>query len=256
MPTTKNLRPTQKWMIFFTAVLLVIVAAARIFYGEVGFYWALGATQILMAAIHFLVMFRTRNPVYLITVSFYGLLALVFLPPLAGHPWRIVFAVAGAILIILHFIVLISKQINWRYREILELAARPVKDAADGFTSRPFPSGSADYGKEDASGLARYLLKYVIAYPIFEDGRVVLIVPRYMWSYLLFFKRTYTKETYVVFHDTGEVSVRIAELDYRAYREELTFDELCASLGDLFKQFMIDYREGNAKKIINRVNCA
>jgi hypothetical protein len=243
-------------MIVFTTVLIAIVAAARVFFGEVGFYWALGATQVLMAAIHFLVLLRTRNPVYLITVAFYGFLALVFLPPLAGHPWRLVFAVAGAVLLFLHFFVLISKQINWRYREILELAARPVEETSDGFTSRPYPSGTAEFSREEARGLARYLLRYVIAYPIFEEDRTVLIIPRYMWSYLLFFRRSYTRETYVAFQDTGEVSVRIAELDYRAYREELTFDELCASLGDLFKQFMSNYRAGHPKKIIERINSA
>jgi hypothetical protein len=243
-------------MIVFTAVLIAIVAASRILYGEAGFYWALGATQVLMAAIHFLVLLRTRNPVYLITVAFYGLLALVFLPALADHPWRLVFAVAGAVFLFLHFFVLISKQINWRYREILELAANPVQDAADGFTSRPYPSGRAEFSLEDSRGLARFLLRYVIAYPIFEEDRVVLIIPRYMWSYLLFFRRTYARETYVAFHNTGEVSVRIAEPDYRAYREELTFDELCASLGDLFKRFMSNYREGDPTRIIDLINSA
>jgi hypothetical protein len=254
MPITKKLKQTQKWMIFFTTVLIAIIFAARIFYGEVGFYWALGSTQILMAAIHFLVLLQTRNPVYLITVSFYGFMALVFLPPLDGHPWRLFFAVAAGVFLILHIFVLISKQINWRYREILELAARPVEGAADGFAARPFPSGSADYTREDARRLARFLLKYVIAYPVFEADRVVLIIPRYMWSYLLFFKPSYDNETYVAFNDAGEVSVRIAKPDYQAYKEELTFDQLCASLGDLFKQFMGMHRQGEAKAIIERLN--
>ncbi len=254
MPITKKLKPTQRWMIFFTAVLIAIIIAARLFYGEIGFYWALGSAQILMAAIHFLVLLQTRNPVYLITVSFYGFLALVFLPPLDGHPWRLFFAVAAGILLILHTFVLISKQINWRYREILELAARPVEGAADGFTPRPYPSGSADYTGNDARGLARFLLKYVITYPVFEADRVVLVIPRYMWSYLLFFKRSYDNETYIAFNDAGEVSVRIAKPDYQAYKEELTFDQLCASLGDLFKQFMGMYRQGEAKAIIERLN--
>lgn len=254
MPVTKKLKATQKWMIVFTAVLLAAVIVARIFFGEVGFYWALGSVQVLMAGIHLLVLLRTRNPVYLITVLFYVSLASVFLPPLAGHPWRLFFAVAGAILLILHTIVLISKQINWRYREILELAARPVESAADGFTSRPYPSGSAEFTGEDARGLAHFLLRYVVAYPVFEGDRVVLVIPRYMWSYLIFFKRNYDNETYIAFTDSGEVSVRIARPDYQAYKEELTFDQLCASLGDLFKQFMGMYRKGETKAIIERLN--
>lgn len=254
MPNTKKLKPTQKWMIFFTAVLYAIIIAARLFYGEIGFYWAFGSVQVLMAAIHFLVLLQTRNPVYLVMIAFYGFLALIFLPPLAGHPWRLFFALAAGILLILHIFVLISKQINWKYREILGLAAGPVEGAADGFTSRPFPSGSAEYSREDARGLARFLLKYVIAYPIFEADRVVLVIPRYMWSYLIFFKRNYDNETYIAFTDSGQVSVRIARPDYLAYKEELTFDQLCASLGELFQQFMGLYRQGEAKVIIERLN--
>jgi len=254
MPNTKKLKQTQKWMMFFTAVLIAIIIAARLFYGEVGLHWALGSTQLLMAAIHFLVLLQTRNPVYLVTVSFYGFMALIFLPPLYCQPWRLFFALAAGILLILHIFVLISKQINWKYREILELAAGPVEGAADGFTSRPFPSGSAEYSREDARGLARFLLKYVIAYPIFEADRVVLVIPRYMWSYLIFFKRNYVNETYIAFTDSGQVSVRIARPDYLAYKEELTFDQLCASLGDLFQQFMGLYRQGEAKVIIERLN--
>jgi hypothetical protein len=207
-----------------------------------------------MAAIHFLVLLQTRNPVYLVTVGFYASLALVFLPPLDAHPWRLFFAVAGAVLLILHVFVLISKQINWRYREILELAARPVEDTADGFTSRPFPSGSAEFTREDVRGLARFLLKHVVSYPVFEADRVVLVIPRYMWSYLIFFKRHYEKETYIAFSDAGQVTVRIARPDYQAFKEELTFDQLCASLGDLFKRFMDDYRRGEARAIIARLN--
>jgi hypothetical protein len=150
--------------------------------------------------------------------------------------------------------VFISKKINWRYREILELAAKPVDGAADGFTPRPFPSGSADYKRQDVLDLAGFLKKYVIAYPSIEKDRIVFVIPRIMWTFILGIKRNYDNETYVAFSDSGHVSVRIAKPDYQAYKQELTFDQLCASLGNVFKEFMLLYRGGEKNKILEWLN--
>lgn len=254
MPQSSKLKVTQRWMILFTAVLIAIIIAARIFYGPPGFYWALGLTQWLMALIHGIVLIRVRNPIYLIPVLMYCFLGLTFLPPLNEHPWHLVFAIVAAALLVAFLAVLITRKIEWRYRDILELAAQPVSDTSNGFTSRPFPTGRFQYTRADALGLAAFALKNVVAYPQIEEKRVVFVIPRYMWSYLVFFKRGYREETYVSFADSGEVSVRIARRDYQAYKEELTFDQLCGSLGECFKQFMQDYREGRPDEIIRRLN--
>lgn len=254
MQDSAKLKPTQQMLIVFTLALLAIIVTASIFFGQSGFYWTFGSVQFLMVLIHFLVMIQTRNLVYLIPILFYFFVGLTFLPPLADTPGHIFFAVMAALFLVGLIFVFLSKKINWRYREILKLAAKPVKDAADGFTSRPFPSGQAEYTQEEVNGLGHFLLKHVIAYPFFESDRVVLVVPRYMWTYLLFFKRDYDNETYVAFSDSGKVSVRIAHRDYKAYKEELTFDQLCASLGDLFKQFLYMYKKGQTRDIIAWLN--
>ena len=254
MGNKSKLRPTQRWLVFLTLMLVGLIIAAWLLFGSPGFYWAFGSIQFFMALFHFVAMWKTRNPVYLPPVLFYLLVGLTLLPPLADHPWHLVFAIAASISLIGMFAALFSRQINWRYRDILELAARPVEDTSDGFTPRPFPSGQADYTREEVLGLARYLLKYVIAYPFIEKDRVVFVIPRYMWSYLLFFRRRYNKDTYIVFSDTGEVAVRMDLRDYQAFKDELTFDQLCASLGNLFKQFLREYKDGQSKKIIKRLD--
>jgi hypothetical protein len=114
--------------------------------------------------------------------------------------------------------------------------------------------GPADFTRKDALGLARYLKKYVVAFPVVESGRVVLVIPEYMWRHLIFFKSSYDKSTYVAFMDSGEVTVRIAKKDYLKYREELTFDQLCASLGDLFKRFMLWYKTKEPGRILDELN--
>jgi len=249
-----KLRTTQKVMIFLTAIAIASLVFSRIFFGALGFYWALGVLQVVMTLIHFMVLVRTRNPVYLIPVFMYGFWALTFLPPLENIPGHNAIAIASAVFLAAFIVTLFSKKINWRYREILELAAKPVDDTADGFTSRPFPAGKADFNRRDVIGLARFLMKNVVVYPIIEKDRVVLVIPRYMWSYILFLRQRYDKETYVAFTYSGRINVCIAEMDYKAYKEELTFDQLCASLGDMFKQFLIWYKSGESKKIIGELN--
>jgi len=224
-----KLKYKETGMIAFTLAIIGSMVAAALVFGRAGFSWAFASAQILMTTIHFVVLARTRNWIYVIPTSMYGLWALTFLPPF-------------------------SKRINWRYREILELAARPVEEAGDGFTPRPFPSGPADFTRTDALGLARFLLKHVVCYPIVEPDRVIMVIPRVMWTYLLFLKRRYDDATYVALTDSGEVVVHIASTDYRKFKKELTFDRICRSLGDVFRKFLQLYQEGRRKEIISMLN--
>ena len=251
-----KLKPVQIGMWLFTLALFLAVVLARIFFGSPGFYWVFGSIQFLFTVMHLFVLLRTRYWIYLVPVSMYFFWGLTFLPPLADHPWHPYFAGVSAALLFAFIFVLISKRINWRYKEILGLAAKPVKETADGFTHRPFPTGSADFTRKDILGLSRYLKRYVVIFPFIESDRVVLVVPEYMWLYMVLFKKTYNKETYVAFENSGNVTVRISRNDYRKYKEELTFDQLCVSLGDLFKQFMQWYKDGTPEKILDKLNSA
>ncbi len=256
MEQSVKMKPIQVWMTLFTLILIGVMIFGRIFFGPLGFYWTFGSIQILLAVIHCVVLLRTRNWIYVIPTGMYTLWWLTFFPPFADHPWHQIFAVASALFLLGFIFVLVSKRINWRYKEILQLAAQPVTGTTDGFTSRPFPAGSADFTRDSALGLARYLEKHVIAFPFIEPDRVVLVIPEYMWVYMLFLKRNYGKGTYVAFGHNGQVTVRIARNDYHKYEDELTFDQLCVSLGNLFKRFMQWYREGTPEKIMTQLNSA
>ncbi len=256
MNETVRMKPIQIGMTVFTSVLIGAIIFGSIFFGPPGFYWTFGSIQILMALIHLTVLLRTGNEIYLIPTGMYFLWWLTFFPPFAGHPWHEVFALASALFLVAFIVVLFSKRINWRYKEILQLAAKPVTSTSDGFTCRPFPTGPAEFTRQDAVGLARYLRKQMIAFPFIEPDRIVLVIPQYMWNYLLFLKRNYEQGTYVAFSDSGQVVVRIAKNDYHKYQEELTFDQLCVSLGDLFKRFMQWHREETPEKILRLLNSA
>lgn len=254
MSETSKLKFTQRGMLIVTIFLVVALVAASIIFGEKGFYWVFGSTLILMFLIHLVVMIQTKNFLYSVLCLYYLFMFLTFFPPFISLSIRPFFAGAAAVFLVGMIVVFISKKINWRYREILELAAKPVDGTEDGFTPRPFPSGRADYTRQDALGLACFLKKYVISYPFIEMDRVVFVIPRVMWNYMLGFKREYDNDTYLVFSNSGQVSVRIAKSDYQAYKQELTFDHLCDSLGNVFKEFMQLYRSGEKKKILEWLN--
>ncbi len=57
------------------------------------------------------------------------------------------------------------------------------------------------------------------------------------------------KVSYVSFNSEGKISVHISEHDFKRYKEQLTFDQLCASLGDVFKRFLEYYKKGNEARI-------
>ncbi len=72
-------------------------------------------------------------------------------------------------------------------------------------------------------------------------------------SSFLFRKPKIQNDTFIAFDFAGNVSVNIAKKDYRKYKADLTFDQLCASLGSLFKTFLKFYQEGNKDRIMSLI---
>jgi hypothetical protein len=248
---------SDNWgMIIFNLVCVIILVGSRIIFGEQMFYNMFWIIAAVFALIHFVALLRTKNWGHLIAMLFCLFLASTFFT-LSFHPHhflRLIFAGGALILFVLFMYVLFTKRIKWRYTEILELAAKPVKESNDGFTTRPYPAGEAKYNKEAITGFAKFMIKHVIAFPFFENNRVVLVVPENMFRYFLFFRRDYRKDTYLSFDFDGNVSVNIVKRDYQRFKEELTFDQLCDSLGNLFKEFLGLYQKGEKSKIIDRLN--
>jgi len=247
---------TSDWQIIvFTLFIVAILICCEILFGKEAFYLMLCVMPFLAALAHLGSFLRTKNWGHLIPMLFYVFIVLIFFPPLTfGPETRIVLAAFAMLLFIGEILVLSSKRINWRYREILELAAASVEESADGFTPRAFPAGEAHYTKEEIIEFTKFMIKHVIAYPFVEENRVVLVVPQNMFAYMLLLKRGYEKDTYVTFDFKGNVSVTIAKKDYQKFREELTFDQLCASLGNLFIEFLKFYQKGKSREIIDRLN--
>ncbi|UCC39503.1 MAG: hypothetical protein JSV96_17250 [Candidatus Aminicenantes bacterium] len=258
MAKPSKLRTNDWGYLVFTLLIVVILICSQIFFGKTVFYTVLCVMPLLAAIAHFVSLLKTKNWGYLIPMLFYVFIILVFFPPItsltSSQLTRIIFASCAGILFIGEIFVLSSKRINWRYREILELAANPVDESADGFTPRPFPAGKAQYTKEEIIGFTKFMIKHVIAYPFVEESRVILVVPENMFAYMLLLKRGYKKDTYVAFDFNGNISVHIAKKDYQKYKEEFTFDQLCSSLANLFIEFLELYQKGKSREVIDKLN--
>lgn len=250
-----KLKPARATAFWATIAIVLILAGIRFLFEETGFRIAIGGLMGVMWLLHLAIVVRVRNAVYLIPLLFYLLGALTFLANDTGIESLVpYFAAAAVIAYILLLRALFTRRMKWRFREILELAARPVEGAGDGFTARPYPAGNADYTKEQLLRFARYLLKHMIAFPYVERDRVVLVVPENMVPRLLGLKRGYLDSTFVSFGFDGTISVQIQKSDYERYREELTFDELCRSFAALFEEFLDQHKNGRGKLIIRRLD--
>ncbi len=189
---------------------------------------------------------------FLVTVFMFLFLGIAALLHHTGYKKGAVPAIIlGAIFVIWDIVLLSTKKFKWRYREVLELSAKPVKAVTNGFTSRPLPIGKIEYNKWEIKAFANFLLRNLIAIPRDEEKRIVLVVT---WKMKYLFKSDYGDRTWVAFNNNGEVSVSISKQDYYNYQAEFSFDELCTNLGELFVEFFNHFREGQADSIIEKLN--
>jgi hypothetical protein len=140
-----------------------------------------------------------------------------------------------------------------QFRRILERAARPVDDAKNGFTRRPYPSGKAVYSKGEIFGFAEFLKSSLIAIPFVDSNGITMAFPEDWLGRLYDMHGSYLDDTRVIFQFNGQVSAHITEKDYKKYQEELTFDQLCSSLGNMFIEFMELFKNGEGDRILEKI---
>ena len=215
----------------------------------------------IYAMYSFFTFIRTRNPGFIV-VTLYQLSvgAMAFLvPERIGGPRdpEIIFL----LFLILFFLVWIisfffTKKMKWRGREILEMAADPVEDTGSGYTSRPLPAGKTEFTQKQIIQFAQFARRHLMTVPYIGKDKVVFVpvVAGREFAFIIGLKSDYTDETWVAFDFNGDVSVNISHRDYLNYNEELSFNQLCESLGNLFIEFMEMLNRGEGLRIIDRMN--
>ncbi len=240
---------------------LFIAALIGIFFGREAAFTFLAIVFWGFSIYTFTGFWRTRNPHFIppaLYLLFGGLVIFNHDPSFRGNPPPMIslfLLLTGAFLFWTVYVML-TKKVKWRGREILEMAAAPVEETGDGFTNRPLPGGKTSFTKQQIIEFAKFASRNLIAVPFIGDNKVVF-VPVMMgreFGFILGLKRDYMDDTWVSFDFDGNVSVNISHSDYMKYQEALSFDQLCASLGDLFVDFIETYHRGEGVRIISRMD--
>lgn len=149
-----------------------------------------------------------------------------------------------------------KRTLRYKGRQVMELAAWDVEEGPETYTERPRPAGRIDYSKYDIIDFANYLKRILVCMSFVEENRV-LLVPVKMgkeFDFLYNPNYDYLSKTWISFDFEGQVSVHISKKDYLDYKEDLAFDHLCESLGQLMITFADFYMRGDKVRILDRLN--
>lgn len=265
MSLVRKLKPDRNFTgVLVTLSILPIFGLTSLIFGiSIGMYTLVGMVGLF--GIYYLYGFiRTGNIAQLVIclyTAFFGYILFVAAGTGKESPFeRIEFGLAYFMGLIFFGVVIIylalTRKSKWRGREVFELAAEPIEDTGNGYTSRPRPVGKVDYGPQQMRSFARFCSRHLIALPYLTSKNITLVLVKMgdEFGRLLGLSGDYRDATWVNFDVDGEVSVHIAQKDYLDYREPLAFDQLCISLGQVFIDFFDLYNKGEGVRAIDRMD--
>lgn len=212
--------------------------------------WAFGAFFILLGIYDF---YRTRLVTFLGigllfgTGTWHALLAFNHVTPFSFATY-IVHLVAVVFFFIFTWPIIRGQmKLSKNARRIFRLASDSVHESAAGFTSRPFSAGQVECSVDEIQGFARFMNGKQIAKDITQKNKIIL---SFSLGISPLANPDLQKISYVSFSNDGHLAVHVSDYDYHRYRNQLTFDQLCAALADLFKRFLNYYRDGKESRIL------
>ncbi|MBN2045575.1 MAG: hypothetical protein JW757_11185 [Anaerolineales bacterium] len=232
------------------------------FFGLPAAFYVLGGVFILISSISFITFWRTQNVGFLVVALFQvsvGLLC-ISAPPAFDDKSQLgltpVFIVTTYASMIAVFYLAINRRLKWRGQEVFELAALPVEDTGNNYTARPRPAGQTEVSRTEMIRFVNFITSNLIAFVFREENRFVFVLPLPGddWPYLLGLKKNYLDDTWVAIDFDGNVSVNITEEDYLLFKQDLNFDQVCESLGNVFIEFLELSKAGKESQIIDRMN--
>lgn len=234
--------------IFGLATLLYDISVGlKVLAGLVGLY----------AIFYLYVFLRTRDFHQLFLSIWTAFLGVMFYINWKSKPEYELIYTLGVIffgVLILYF--LFTRRLKWRGREIFELAAENLEPAGNGYTSRPLPVGKVEYSARQLHDFASFSARHLIALPYISSQNITLVPVKMGDEYgrLLGLSGDYREASWINFDLNGEVSVHISQKDYLDYRDPLAFDQLCASLGQVFIDFLDLFVKGEGVRILDRLD--
>ena len=244
--------------------MLIVFGVVSLAFGLSAGLLSLAILLWVMALFYGYAFLRTRNVAQIVVSAdeiYFGFMILIFDTRFfTDSAMRVEYGLAYAFGLLFFGFVLaylaFTRRLKWRGREIFELAAASVNEAGNGYTPRPKPVGKVNYSPEQIHAFARFAASNLIALPYITSSSITL-VPVKMgdeFGRLLGLSGDYHDATWINFDDDGEVTVHIAQKDYLDYREALTFDPLCTSLGQVFIDFLEMHNKGESVRVIDRLD--
>jgi hypothetical protein len=259
MYTIHKLKPDRSITGLLPALsAIIIMAVLGMLYGQKVAFQFMGIFFWGFALYTTIILLRTQNLNFIVPILyqfFAGLLIFNWQPGEKTVAGQFASITTLVFLFLLVYIVL-TKKVKWRGREILEMAAAPVEETGNGYTSRPLPAGKAEFSKEQIMDFAKFARRHLIAVSYTGKDKVIF-VPVMMgreFGFIMGLKNDYTDETWVSFDFGGNVTVNISHRDYLEYIEALSFEQLCTSLGNLFVEFVEMHQRGEGVRIVDRMD--
>lgn len=204
---------------------------------------------------------RTRHLTYLFsglfTLTYSGFLLFVpkvgVLPPDRTVAFTFMF-IAFAFGIIA-FIQIATGKFKWRGRDLFELVARNVDTEDNGYTSRPHPAGKLDYSMSEVNEFVNFLQSRLIGLAVIDSKKIYLVPVKSGYEPFMLIKsgNRLLESSWISFQEDGEIAVHISKADYLDYREPLAFDQLCVSMGEIFREFLVYFQKGEEVRILDRL---
>jgi hypothetical protein len=245
----------------FAILIIFIFIFTEIYFAGFPFYsvWGFGAFFIILGIVDF---YRTKLYTYLIIFLLAGTATWhsnanfshiygIENDSIFSQVSYVIHVIFNLIYIAFSWSILYShEKLEANARRLFKLASELIFETSNGFTSRPYSAGTAEYSREEILGFARYLSGKNIVRTIVKKDFVTLIFS--MGISPLKYPDT-KKISYISFDFDNNISVHISKYDYKRYKEKLKFNELCDSLGNVFKRFLTYYQNGNDDRIITEL---
>jgi len=133
---------------------------------------------------------------------------------------------------------------------LFKISARQVFEEKNGYTDRPFNAGKHTFQQNEMIGFAAFLEEKKICLAIFPGNGVKFV---FSMGTSPLVKSKQEGLSHVFFSSGGDLSVFISAHDYRQYRKQYTFDQLCEMMAKTFIRFAEYYNTSNERTIITEL---
>jgi len=133
---------------------------------------------------------------------------------------------------------------------LFRLAARELEDFGKGLTNGHYQAGKHPFARNEVIGLASFMEQKKICVTEMSDSGIKFI---FSMGISPLKKRKIDQLSYVAFSNEGTLSVFISKNDYRQYRNQYTFNQLCEMMGKTFIRFAELYKNRSETMIITEL---